>query len=276
MSGSPALDLLKRWDAPYAAAGVVGGEPPTVLATTGELGRPLAWASVTKLATALATLVAAEEGSIGLDDPAGPAGSTVRHLLAHASGLAYDDDRVVAAPAARRIYSNTGFEVVASVVAARTAIPFRRYLAEAVLEPLAMSSTELGGSPASGLKGPLADMLRLAAEFLSPTLVSAETMADATTVAFPGLSGVLPGFGRQQGMDWGLGFELRDAKAPHWTGTGNSASTFGHFGAAGSFLWVDPDRELACTVLTGRDFGDWAKEAWPEFSDAVLAEFAGR
>jgi hypothetical protein len=27
---------------------------------------------------------------------------------------------------------------------------------------------------------------------------------------------------------------------------------------------------LACGVLTDRRFGDWAKEAWPPFSDAVL------
>ena len=65
-------------------------------------------------------------------------------------------------------------------------------------------------------------------------------------LAFPGLAGVLPGFGRFEPNDWGLGFELRDDKRPHWTGTGNSPRTFGHFGAAGTFLWVDPDAGLAC------------------------------
>jgi CubicO group peptidase (beta-lactamase class C family) len=72
--------------------------------------------------------------------------------------------------------------------------------------------------------------------------------------------------------DWGLAFELRDAKAPHWTGSRNSPRTFGHFGAAGTFLWVDPAAGVACGVLTDREFGEWAKDAWPAFGDAVLAE----
>jgi CubicO group peptidase (beta-lactamase class C family) len=70
--------------------------------------------------------------------------------------------------------------------------------------------------------------------------------------------------------DWGLGFELRDRKSPHWTGTRNSPATFGHFGAAGTFLWVDPDAGLACAVLTDEPFGPWAVEAWPALGDAVL------
>jgi CubicO group peptidase (beta-lactamase class C family) len=83
---------------------------------------------------------------------------------------------------------------------------------------------------------------------------------------------VLPSFGRMEPNDWGLGFELRDAKSPHWTGTRNSPRTFGHFGASGTFLWVDSAAGVACGVLTDLEFGDWAKTAWPELSDAVLAE----
>ena len=61
-----------------------------LVATRGAKTEPLRWASVTKLVTALAALVAAEEGVIDLDEPAGPPGSTVRHLLAHASGLPFE------------------------------------------------------------------------------------------------------------------------------------------------------------------------------------------
>jgi hypothetical protein len=71
--------------------------------------------------------------------------------------------------------------------------------------------------------------------------------------------------------DWGLGFELRDEKHPHWTGAQNSTRTFGHFGQSGGFLWVDPVAGIACACLTDAGFGDWAKEAWPRLSDAVLA-----
>ena len=84
--------------------------------------------------------------------------------------------------------------------------------------------------------------------------------------------GILPGFGRQEPNDWGLGFELRDAKSPHWTGTDNSPGTFGHFGASGTFLWVDPEADLACACLTDLEFGPWAREAWPRLADALLAE----
>ena len=75
--------------------------------------------------------------------------------------------------------------------------------------------------------------------------------------------------------DWGLGFELRDAKAPHWTGTRNSARTFGHFGGSGSFLWVDPDAGIVLACLCDLDFGPWALEAWPRLSDDVLAQNPG-
>ncbi len=84
--------------------------------------------------------------------------------------------------------------------------------------------------------------------------------------------GVLPGFGRQEPNDWGLGLELRDHKSPHWTGSRNSERTFGHFGRSGTFLWVDPEPGIALACLTDLAFGEWAKAAWPELSDAVLAE----
>jgi CubicO group peptidase (beta-lactamase class C family) len=131
---------------------------------------------------------------------------------------------------------------------------------------------ELRGSPAADLHGSLDDLLLLARELQRPTLVASETLSEATTVQFPGLAGVLPDYGRMDPNDWGLGFELRNGKEPHWTGSRNSPRTFGHFGGSGTFLWVDPDAEIALGVLTNRDFGDWAKAAWPRLSDAVLVE----
>ena len=151
-------------------------------------------------------------------------------------------------------------------------MPFAEYLEGAVLGPLGLRDTSLRGGPAEGLHGTLSDLARLARELLAPTLVAPETLAEATSVAFPGLAGVLPGIGRQEPNDWGLGFELRDAKRPHWTGSLNSPATFGHFGGSGTFLWVDPAVGVACACLTDLDFGDWALDVWPALSDAVLAE----
>jgi CubicO group peptidase (beta-lactamase class C family) len=92
-----------------------------------------------------------------------------------------------------------------------------------------------------------------------------------TSVQFPGLDGVLPDWGRYSPLDWGLGVELKDAKSPHWSGARTSPPTFGHFGGSGTFFWVDPEADVACACLTTREFGDWAKEAWPRLSDDVLA-----
>ncbi len=226
---------------------------------------------MTKLVTALAALVAAEEGTIDLDEPAGPPGSTMRHLLAHASGLPFESGPPIAKPGTRRIYSNAGFEAAAERVAANAEMPFEEYLQKAVLNPLGMQAV-LRGSPAGFLYGTLEDLVKLARELLAPTLVAPETFAEATSVQFPGLAGVIPDLGRFDPNDWGLGFELKDGKQPHFSGMLTSPRTFGHWGGSGTFLWVDPEREIALGVLTDLEFGDWAKEAWPPFSDAVVAE----
>jgi CubicO group peptidase (beta-lactamase class C family) len=264
-----ALRQIDDWPATTKAAFVLRGVDVRGARGPGE--HVFRWASVTKLVTALAALIAAEEGVIDLDEPAGPEGSTVRHLLAHASGLPFEPGGPTGQPGRRRVYSNVGFDTLAAHVAERAEMSFDGYLAAGVLEPLQLRA-ELRGSAASELYGSLDDLLSFARELQRPTLVAPETLDEANSVQFPGLAGVLPDFGRFDPLDWGLGFELRDAKDPHWTGTRNSARTFGHFGGSGTFLWVDPEADVAVGVLTDLDFGDWAKQAWPQLSDAVLAE----
>ncbi|MGI5220542.1 serine hydrolase domain-containing protein [Nocardia sp. CA-290969] len=264
-----ALEQIKQWPVRHAAAGVVTRDGTW---SAGEGDRVFRLASVTKPLAAYAVLIAVEEGAIELDQPAGPVGSTVRHLLAHTSGVAFDTTDILARPGAKRIYSSAGFELLADFVAEHTGIPFPQYLREAVFEPLGMSATELTGSAGHGAHSTLADLLRFAAELLEPRLVSGETHTAATTVQFPGSNGVLPGFGSQRPNDWGLGFEIRDGKSPHWTGTANSPRTYGHFGQSGTFLWVDPQVQVACVALSDENFGDWSREVWPPFSDSVIGE----
>ena len=269
-----ALDAIADWPVPTAAAAVVG--PSGVVAEFGDVDRVFALASVTKPLVARAVQVAVEEGVVELDTPAGPPGSTVRHLLAHASGLSLRSADTIAAPGARRAYSNYGFAVLAETVQEASDIPFDRYLAEAVFEPLGMGSSALvGGAQAAGFGGEstVTDLAAFAGELLRPVLVSSQMQADAVGVQFPGLAGVLPGYGSQRPNDWGLGFEIRDGKSPHWTGSDNSDATFGHFGQSGTFIWVDPHADLALVVLTDRDFGEWAHPLWPAISDGVLREF---
>ncbi|MGH3755987.1 MAG: serine hydrolase domain-containing protein [Pseudonocardiaceae bacterium] len=265
------LRSVQQWPVDTVAVAVVDA-PGAVVRSHGPQDRPFRLASVTKLLSAYAVLLAVQEGALDLDQPAGPAGATVRHLLAHTSGLAFDTDRVSAAPGTKRIYSNTGFAVLADAVTVASGIRFADYLAEGVLQPLGMTASRLDGPAAHGAVSTCADLARFAAELQAPTLLAPQTLAEATTVAYPGLAGIVPGYGMQRPNDWGLGFELRDHKSPHWTGSRNSPETFGHFGQSGTFLWVDPAAAAACIALTNRDFGPWAHATWPGFSDRVLAE----
>ncbi|MFE5645873.1 serine hydrolase domain-containing protein [Rhodococcus sp. NPDC056516] len=276
MPSTHSLDVIQQWPVDNAAAVVLSGknsgEGDRVRGFSGDQSHVFPLASVTKLLCAYAILVAVEEGAVELDGPAGPEGSTVRHLLAHASGLAFAE-RVVQAPvASKRIYSSAGFEVLAELVSRETEIEFADYLAEAVFAPLGMTSAALVGPAGHGAQASADDLAKFAAELLSPALVSTQTFAEATTVQFPGLNGILPGYGSQRPNDWGLGFEIRGDKRPHWTGLENSPATFGHFGQSGTFLWVDPAIDTACVVLTDRDFGDWAKPLWTELSDGLIGE----
>jgi CubicO group peptidase (beta-lactamase class C family) len=272
------LDPIGRWPVDNVGAGWVsrpspggaGGEAPREVA--GAPDRPFALASVTKVLTAMAVLVAVEEEVVDLDEAAGPEGSTVRHLLAHASGLGPDHGPPLAAPGTRRIYSNAGYEVLADLVVDRSGVPFATYLHDALCVPLGLTATSLEGSAAHGATSTAIDLLAVCAELLTPGRVLApETVEVATTVAWPELGGVLPGYGRQDPNPWGLGPEVRGAKVPHWTPGDADPATFGHFGQAGTMLWCDPVAGLGCVALADREFGPWALEAWPALGASVLA-----
>lgn len=268
-----ALNQVGEWPVGVAAVAVVG--PDGVIAATGPVDRRFPLASVTKPLAVLSALVAVEEGAVDLTDAADEdvvPGATVRHLMAHASGLAPDQRLRMFPPAGRRVYSHVGIELLADLVAGAVAMPFSSYFQESMGGPLGLSDTLLVGSPARDGTATVTDLARVVGELLAPSgWLHPSTLADATSVQYPGLRGVLPGYGSQNPNDWGLGLEIRSAKRPHWTGTHNSPSTYGHFGLSGSMFWVDPERHLGLVTLADRSFGDWAKTAWPALSDAVLA-----
>lgn len=274
MESTPPDDLTQlvaTWPVEQAAIGVTNSTR-----TLGLAGDP-SWtkrvASLSKTIAAYAGLVALEEGTISLDDPAGPPGSTVRHLLSHASGLAFDEDRSMAAVGQRRIYSNVGIEYFARHLATASGMEFARYVQLAVLDPLSMTGTDPAGSPAYGYHSCVADLLAFCRELLAPSLIDPTTLARARTAQFPELRGVLPGVASFDPNPWGLGFELRSGKSPHWTGTTNSTDTFGHFGGTGTFLWVDPAIGLAAVGIASDDYGPWALDVWPPTSDALITRY---
>ncbi|MFJ2617815.1 serine hydrolase domain-containing protein [Glutamicibacter sp. NPDC087344] len=266
------LSEIQGWPVDNAVSVVVDGQGTTVGAH-GDLNRVYPLASVTKLLSTYAFLIALEEGAMSLADPAGPEGSTVHHLFSHTAGYDFDSEVIRFPVGAKRGYSNRGFEKLAEHLEREAEIPFAEYAQEAVFTPLGMSDTQIEGSCAKDGRSSASDLARFAAELLRPTLVSQETMADATRVHFQGLAGILPGYGRQNPNDWGLGFEIRSSKNPHWTGTTHPGTTFGHFGQSGTFLWVDPVDQLACVTLTDRNFGPWAAEIWAGYNERVLKQY---
>ena len=255
------------------------------LVEAGEVDEIFPFASVTKPIVAWSALVAVERGLLDLEAPAGAGtargsagagaavlpGATVRHLLAHTSGIAFDSDAVLAAPGTRRIYSNRGIELLGERLEEATATPLETWIETTVLEPLGMSSVLVPGSPAHSGEGSARDLAVFARELAAPRLVGADLAAEATSVAFPGLDGVLPGYGRQAPNDFGLGVEVRGRKHPHWTGTANSPATFGHFGQSGSFIWVDPVARRQAVFLGAQPFRRAHVTQWPELSDQILA-----
>jgi CubicO group peptidase (beta-lactamase class C family) len=265
-----ALRQIADWPVEFAAAGVV--DPDGRMSTEGDASRVVRLASVSKPVAALAVMVAAEEGVVDLDESAGPPGSTVRHLLAHTSGLPFEGTTPISQPGRRRIYSNEGFRVVAEHLAKAAEMRFADYVREALCKPLGVG-LDPTGDPGSGMHASLGHALALGRELLEPRLVADETRDEMVSVQFPDLAGVLPDYGRFDPLDWGLGVQL-NTRPPSWMGSRTSPRTFGHFGGSGTFLWVEPDARVVCAALTDREFDEWAKEAWPRFSDAVLDELA--
>lgn len=272
MAGMSALDKVTKWPVDNAAAVLIAdGEVETV----GDVSHVFELASVTKLLTAYGVLLAVEEGVFELDSTLGPEGATVRHLLAHASGIKFDSREQLRDVDERRIYSSAGFEWLAEAVVEETGMPFGEYLTQGVFAPLSMEDTELYGSAGHAARSTVADMTTFAKELLAPTLLHETTVEEAFTVQFPELDGVVPGFGPQKTNEWGLGVEIRGTKDPHWTGQTMPADLAGHFGVAGTYLWAHPPTGRAMVALTDRDFGDWAKPLWAETNDAIWGELEG-
>ncbi len=272
------MDDLSAWthDWPVGWASIGVTDAASTLGAGPDPDEPFRIASISKTMVGLAALVAIEEEAIALDEAAGPEGSTVRHLLAHASGLGFDSDRQVSPVGRRRVYSNAGIERFCDHVAHRTGLSFEAYLHAAVFEPLGMASSELRGSPAHAVHSTITDLLTYARELLAPSLVSTDTLNMATRPHFPDLAGMLPGMTSFDPNPFGLTFEIRGHKHPHWTAPTNSPATFGHFGGSGSFLWVDPEVQLAAVSIADERFGDWSLDVWPAASERILETYSGR
>lgn len=265
------FDFLASDSFPFERAyGVV--DAATIHLMAGDPDEVFPLASVTKPIGAWATLVAVSQGKLSLDDAVTePSGATVRHLLAHASGVPMTEGEALTEPGKRRIYSNYGFDLLAREVERAVEMPSGQWVRIAVLDPLGMDTATVDGSIAYAGRASLDSLAKFAQELLRPTLIDAELAAAATSPQFPGLAGVLPGFGKQKNNLWGLGLEIRGEKSPHWTGDDFSPATFGHFGQSGSFIWVDPQIGRAGVFLGEKPFSEEHARVWPELTNEMRA-----
>jgi CubicO group peptidase (beta-lactamase class C family) len=259
--------LIDGWPEGSAAEviRVEGGRARTLFAA-GDDGVTREWASVSKLAVALAVGVELEWGLHRLDEPMGPTGSTLANLLSHSSGLGLEEGDPRRPVGERRVYSNAGIDLAVSTLV-EGGDP-ARWLAERVFEPLGMEATRLEGRPAAGVVGPTRDLTRLALAWLRPDGVSREMRDRLIRPYAPQLAGVVPGFGRFDPCPWGLGPEVRGTKR-HWMGEWPPES-FGHFGQSGALLLANAAEQLAVVATSVAPFGPWAAELWPRWTTLVL------
>lgn len=278
MTIAEVLQSTSEWPVDNVAGAVI---TTNGVKTAGDTSRVFSLASVSKLVTAYAVLLAAEEGAFDLDDsvpssllPEFDATPSFRELLSHASGIAFQQ-RIEEKPArTRRIYSSAGYEVLADAITETTTIPFADYVREGICEPLRIEIS-IEGSAGHGFKASVDALIGLAQEFLSPQLLSEGMVEEALTPQYPDLAGIVPGYGRFNPCTWGLGFSLEGDKSQqrethaHWIGRSMPEDTAGHFGQSGTFLWFHRPTGRAAVVLTDRPFGDWAKQRWDTFNDSL-------
>lgn len=249
----------------------VSDDDTELLASAGvdDVVRP--WASVTKMAVAWAVARAVDRGEASLDHPLGPTGSTLAHVLAHASGLGLESNDPTIAVGVRRVYSNVGPELAARLIAGDR--DPAQWLHDELFGPLTMTSTSLEGRVAAGVRGSLRDLVRLGVSWWRADVVDAATRDRFVSPFLVNLRGVVPGFGGFDPCEWGLGPEIHGAKH-HWMGQRFSARSFGHFGQSGALILIEPESGLVLAATAGEPFGPWAQHRWPTWMDELYDRYA--
>ena len=173
----------------------------------------------------------------------------------------------IARPGTRRIYSNYGFEVAAALVAERAEMPFAEYFA----------ATWAGTAIAArGLRrlGGVGDGRRSRSSLPASCRRRGGSRPRRSPrrrrCSSPASSGCCPGSDGRTRTTGGSASSCATASHPTGRARATRRATFGHFGRSGTFLWVDPEAGLALGCLTDLAFGDWAADAWPRLSDAVV------
>jgi CubicO group peptidase (beta-lactamase class C family) len=192
------------------------------------------------------------------------------------------------APGTRFQYSDYAYGLAGRVAAAVSRTPFPAVVQSLVLEPMGLADTfmrpEDGGSgriavvrgvfndgtdgamynsaygrslahPAFSAVSSLGDAVLFLRHFApgGPRFFAESTvraMTSLQTAGAPGEHPLLDGFPPNARIPWGFGFALQTEEAPAVFSELASFSTFGHPGASGCQILVDPAEELIVAVLT--------------------------
>ncbi len=94
-------------------------------------------------------------------------------------------------------------------------------------------------------------------------LLAEETVEEMLAPQFGPLPGGVNGVGEWPNLCWGLGFDVRGQREPHWAGPSLGPRTASHFGASGTLAWLDPERGLGLVALANRgSYSGWWREPW--------------
>jgi CubicO group peptidase (beta-lactamase class C family) len=231
----------------------------------GDLDEVRPWASVSKMAVALAFGVEIDWGFHTHSETVGPRGANFANLLSHSSGLGLEEGNPTVPIATKRVYSNYGVDyAVRAIVGEGSAAD---WLENRVFQPLGMTTTALVDRPAAGVNGSTNDMANLAVSWLRPDGITHETRDRLIRPYLPDLAGIVPGFGRFTPCPWGIGPEVRGNKE-HWMGDWPPAS-FGHFGQSGSLMLLNTDEGIGVVATSTEPFGSWAVNLWPQWTSAM-------
>jgi len=231
----------------------------------GDLEEVRAWASVSKMAVAMAFGVEIDWDMHSYGQIVGPRGANIANLLSHSSGLGLEEGDPLVPVGTKRVYSNYGVDYVVQAIM-DDGTP-ASWLDHRVFRGLGMTSTSLEGRPSSGVSGSTNDMLTLAEAWLRPDGIAKETRDQIIRPYMPALDGIVPGFGRFTPCPWGLGPEVRGEKE-HWMGDWPPAS-FGHFGQSGALMLLNADEGIGVVATSTEPFGPWAVKLWPEWTSAM-------
>jgi CubicO group peptidase (beta-lactamase class C family) len=259
-------DLVDGWPTGSSAVALIVRDGIVdVLGEAGDLDDRRPWASVTKLAVALAFGVEHDWGLHGFDEAVGPRGASIANLLSHSSGLGLEDGDPISPVGTRRVYSNVGVDLAVDAVVGEN--DATSWLDRRIFTPLGMTSSRLEGRASSGVVGSTRDLVTLAVAWLRPDGVAVATRDRMISPFLPGLVGVVPGFGRFSPCPWGLGPELAGDKH-HWMGDWPPES-FGHFGMSGSLVLLNVREGLGVVATATEPFGAWAVDLWPRWTSDV-------